>query len=173
MTATVTLKSIASDIVGHYSRAAQSVVAAYRTGSERALAISGQRYAQIVEKSKLPLMNDEGKARIVAAERRVAGVVGEGVSRIASGAERAIDAVTERTLKNIESFAERTAWAKDMIVVNAVRQINLPAAKLQLKIASRIDDAAKQLSARVAGESPESVEPVAVKPAAKRRVRRA
>jgi hypothetical protein len=171
MTATVTLNSIASDIVGHYSRAGRSLVAAYRSGSERALAASGERYAQIVEKSKLPLVNEEGKARIVAAERRVAGVMTEGVSRIASGMERVIDAVSERTLKNIDSFAEQTAWTKDMFVVNAVRQINLPAAKLQLAIASRIDDAAQQLNARAAGDS---AEPVAAKPvAAKRRARRA
>ena len=167
----VTLNSIASDVVGHYSRAARNLVSAYRTGSERALAASGERYAQLVEKVQLPLVNEDGKARIVAAERRVAGFVAEGVDRIASGAEKAIDFASERSLKGIESFAEQTAWTKDMFVVNAVRQINLPAAKLQLEIASRIDAAAEQLSERAAGE-PVKAEPVASKPAAKRRVRR-
>jgi hypothetical protein len=169
MTATVTLNSIASDIVGHYSRAARGLVGAYRTGSERAIEFSGERYAQIVEKIQLPLVTEEGKARIVAAERRVADVVSKGVSRISSGLERAIDAVTERTNKNIESFAEQTEWTKDMFVVNAVRQVNMPGAKLQLEIASRIEDAVQQLSERVAGEP---VAPVATKPATKRVAKR-
>jgi hypothetical protein len=167
----VTINSIASDVVGHYSRAARSLVAAYRTGSVRALEVSGERYAQLVGKVNLPLVNEERKAQIVAAERRVAEFVAEGVDRIATGYEKAIDLASERSLKGIESFAEQTAWTKDMFVVNTVRQIQLPAAKLQLEIASRIDAAAEQLSERVAGE-PVKAEPVA-KPAAKRRARAA
>jgi len=169
---TVTINSIATDVVGHYSRAARSLVAAYRSGTERALTASGERYAQLVGKVQLPLVNEDRKARIVAAERRVAGFVAQGVDRIAAGYEKVIDLASERSLKGIEQFVEQTEWTKDMFVVNAVRQIQLPAAKLQLEIASRIDAAAEQLSERVAGE-PVKAAPVASKPAAKRRVRRA
>ena len=166
---TVTINSIASDVVGHYSRAARNLVAAYRSGSVRALAASGDRYAQLVDKVQLPLVNDERKAKIVAAERRVAEFVAGGVDRIATGYEKAIDLASERSLKGIESFAEQTAWTKDMFVVNAVRQVQLPAAKLQLEIASRIEGAVQQLNERVAGEP---VAPVAAKPATKRVAKR-
>ena len=112
---------------------------------KRALAASGSRYAKLVERAPLPVVGAEGKARIVAAERRVAEVVGEGVARIAQGYDRGIEFVSGQALKGLETFAQRTDWAKDMFVVDTVRRINLPAAKLSLKIASRIDDAAEHV----------------------------
>lgn len=168
MSSTVTLNAIATDVVGHYGSAAKSLVAAYRTASERALAASGTRYAKLVE--RLPLVGDEGKARIVAAERRVAAAVGEGVARIADGYDRGIEVVSGQALKGLEAFAERTEWTKDMFVVEAVRRINLPAAKLSLEIASRIDDAASSLNARAEGAVEQ---PVAKATKAAKRVRRA
>jgi len=149
MTTTVTLNAIATDVVGHYGNAATNLVAAYRTASERALAAAGSRVAKLVE--RLPLVGDEGKARIVAAERRVAEVVGEGVARTAQGYDRGIELVFGRVQKGLEAIAERTDWTKDMFVVETVRRIQLPAAKLSLEIASRFDEATSTLSARAEG----------------------
>jgi hypothetical protein len=168
-----TLNAIAIDVVGHYGNAAKSLVAAYRTGSKRALAASGSRYAKLVERTRLPLVGEKGKARIVAAERRVAGVVGEGVARIAQGYDRGIELVSGQALKGLEAFAQRTDWAKDMFVVETVRRINLPAAKLSLKIASRIEDAASALSARAGGTDGQPVAKPAVRKQTAKRVRRA
>ena len=174
MTTPVTLSAIATDVVGHYGNAAKSLVAASRTASKRALAASGSRYAKLVERTPLPVVGDESKARIVAAERRVAKVVGEGVARIAQGYDRGIEFVSSQALKGIEAFAQRTDWAKDMFVVDAVRRINLPAAQLSLKIASRIDDAASALSARAEGTVERPVAKRALKKArGAKRVRRA
>jgi hypothetical protein len=173
MTTPVTLNAIATDVVGHYGNAAKSLVAAYRTASKRALAASGSRYAKLIERTPLPLVGDEGKARIVGAERRVAGVVGEGVARTAQGYDRAIELVSGQALKGLEAFAQRTDWAKDMFVVDTVRRINLPAAKLSLEIASRIDDAASALRARAEGSLKQPVAKRAVKKTAAKRVRRA
>lgn len=164
MTTPLTLNAIATDVVGHYGNAAKSLVAAYRTSSARALAAGGSRYAKLVERISLPLLGDEGKARIVAAERRVAGVVGEGVERTAQGYDRAIERVSGQALKGLEVLAQRTDWAKNMFVVGAMRRVNLPVAKLSLEIASRIDDAASALNARAEGERP------AAKRAAKKRI---
>jgi len=163
MTATITLNAIATDVVGHYGNAAKSLVAAYRTASQRALAAGGNRTSQFVERA--PLLGDEGKARIVAAERRVAGAVGEGVTRIADGYDRAIELVSTQALKSLEAFAERTDWTQDMFVVGALRRVNLPVAKLSLEIASRIDGAASALNARAEGKA-------VAKPAAKKKVAR-
>ena len=165
MTAPVTLNAVATDVVGHYGSAAKSLVAAYRTGSSRALAASGNRYAKLVERTRLPLVGDEGKARIVAVERRVERVVGEGVVRIAQGCDRGIERLSGQALKGLEAFAQRTDWAKDMFVVETVRRISLPAAKLSLEMATRIDDAASALSTRAKGP----VEQPLAKSAAKKR----
>ena len=174
MTTPVTLSAIATDVVGHYGNAAKSLVAAGRTASRRALAVSGRRCAKLVERTPLPVVGAESKARIVAAEQRVAAVFGEGVGRIAQGFDRGIELVSGQALKGLEAFVQRTDWAKNMFVVETVRRINLPAAKLSLKIASRIDDAAGALSARAKG----TVEHPDAKPAVKnvraaKRVRRA
>ena len=167
MSTNVTLNSIATDVVGRYGNAAKNLVAAYRTVSERALAANGSRYAKLVE--RLPLVGEESKARIVAAERRVATIVGVGVERIADGYDRGIELVSGQMVKGLEAIAERTEWTKDMFVVETARRINMPAAKLSLEIASRIDEAASTLSARAEGAA---VEPAVKKPVAKR-VRRA
>jgi len=169
MTTPVTLNAIATDVVGHYGNAAKSLVAACQTASKRALAASGSRYAKLVEWTPLPVVGGESKARIVAAERRVAGAVGEGVARIAQGCDRGIELVSGQALKGLETFAQRTDWAKDMFVVDTVRRINLPAAKLSLKIASRVDDLASALSARAKGTV---AKPAVKKARVARRVRR-
>ena len=151
MSTPVTLNAIATDVVGHCGNAAKSLVTACETASRRALAAGGSRYAKLVEWAPLPVVSGESKARIVAAERRVAEAVGEGVVRIAQGCDRGIELVSGQALKGLETFAQRTDWAKDMFVVDTVRRINLPAAKLSLKIASRVDDLATALSARAEG----------------------
>jgi hypothetical protein len=170
MTTSVTLNAIATDVVGHYGSAAKNLVAAYRTASERALAAGGSRYAKLVE--RLPRVGDEGKARIVAAERRVAAVVGKGVARIAEGYDSGIELVSGRMLKGLAAVAQRTDWTRDMFVVDTMRRINLPAAKLSLEIASRIDDAASSLSARAEGPVKHPAVKRVRRPASKR-VRRA
>jgi hypothetical protein len=176
MTTPVTLNAVATDVVGHYGNAAKSLVAAYRTAATRALAEGGIRYAKLVERAPSPLVGAEGKARLTAAERRVAGVVGQGVARSAQGYDRAIELVSGQAVKGLKAFARRTDWAKDLLVVDAMRRINMPAAKLSLEIATRLEDAAGALSARVEASPKRPVAKRAVKkqmkPTAKR-VRRA
>ena len=165
----ITLNAIATDVVGHYGNAAKSLVAACHTASKRALAASGSRYVKLVESTPLPVVGAESKARIVAAERRAAGIVGDGVVRIAQGYDRGIEFVSSQALKGLETLAQRTDWAKDMFVVDTVRRISLPAAKLSLKIASRVDDLASALNARANGTV---AKPAAKKASVARRVRR-
>ena len=162
MTASLTLHGIAADVVGHYGNAAKSLVTTYRAASARALAAGGSRYAEMVGRIPAQFVGGEAKARIVAAERRAAEVVGKGVERSAQGYDRAIELVSGQAVKGIEAFAQRTDWARNMFVVDTVRRINLPVAKLSLEIASRVDGAAQALSAR-AGSA-------AKRPATKKRV---
>ena len=139
MTTPITLNAIATDVVGHWQRREEPG----RRLSHRLQARPGRRRQPLRQARRAypsAVVGDKSKARIVAAERRVAGVVGEGVARIAQGYDRGIEFVSGQALKGLEAFAQRTDWAKDMFVVDTVRRINLPAAKLSLKIASRIDD---------------------------------
>jgi hypothetical protein len=144
-----TLNSIAIDVVGQYSEAAKHLVNAYRVGSERAINGLGGRYEQLLEDRKLPLVTEELKAAFIDSQQRVSGFMLNAVSRTSERAEEAVDQLSSRAVKGMEAFGEKTAWASEMMVVNAARTINLPAAKLSLGIANRVNKATAFLSERV------------------------
>ena len=145
----ITLNSIAIDVVGQYSEAAKHLVHAYRVGSQRAINGFGGRYEQLLEGRKLPLVTDELKAAFIESQQRVSGLVLDAVTRTSESAENVVDRVSSRAVEGMEAFGEKTAWASDFLLVNAARKINLPAAKLSLGIASRVNKVSGRLSERV------------------------
>ncbi|HEU5294371.1 MAG TPA: hypothetical protein VFU71_06255, partial [Burkholderiaceae bacterium] len=150
---TPNLNTIAIDVVGHYGQTAKNLLATYRAGTERAVNALSAGYEQLVEKQPLPWISSEIKANLVGSQQRVARLVVDSVARIAERATSAVDSVSGRTVQGIEAFGQQTAWAQDMMVVGAIRKINLPVAKLSLQIAGRVDDASHRLSQRVAGST--------------------
>ncbi|HTT12166.1 MAG TPA: hypothetical protein VMG60_14850 [Burkholderiaceae bacterium] len=150
MSAIATLNTIAIDVVGHYGQTAKNLFAAYRAGTERAVNAFRDRYEQLVERQPLPWINSEIKASLVASQQRVARRVVDSTTRFTKIANSAVDRISAGTVKGIEAFGEQTAWANDMFVVGAFRKINLPAAKLSLQIAGRVDEASRRLSRRMA-----------------------
>ncbi|HEX6018608.1 MAG TPA: hypothetical protein VFZ28_10950 [Burkholderiaceae bacterium] len=148
---TANLNTIAIDVVGHYGQTAKNLLAAYRAGTERAVNALGARYERLVEKQPLPWVNREVKANLVGSQQRVARLVVDSVARVAERASDAVDSVSGRTVQGIEAFDQQTAWAHDMMVVGAIRKVNLPVARLSLRIAGGVDAASKRLSQRVAG----------------------
>ncbi|HSB21752.1 MAG TPA: hypothetical protein VLE94_01450, partial [Burkholderiaceae bacterium] len=151
MTTANNLNAIAIDVVGHYRRAAKNVVATYRAGTARAVKALSTGYEQLVEKQPLPWIGSETKAALVNTQQRVARLVVDSVARIAEGANGAVESVSGRTVQGIEAFGQRTAWAQRMMVVDAIRKVNLPVARLSLRIAGRVEDASRRLSQRVTG----------------------
>ncbi len=87
----------------------------------------------------------------MATQQRVARRVVDSTTRFVERANSAVDRISGRTVEGIEAFGEQTAWANDMFVVGAFRKINLPAARLSLEIAGRVDEASRRLSRRLAG----------------------
>jgi len=148
---TANLNTIAIDVVGHYGRTAKNLLAAYSAGTERAVNAFSKRYEQLVEKRPLPWINGEVEANLVGSQQRVARLVVDSVARAAERASDAVDSVSGRTVRGIEAFDQQTAWAHDMMVVGALRKVNLPVARLSLRIAGGFDAASERLSQRVAG----------------------
>jgi len=148
---TANLNTIAIDVVGHYGQTAKNLLATYRAGTERAVNALSTGYEQLVEKQPLPWINSEVKANLVGSQQRAARLVVDSVARVAERAAGAVDNVAGRTVQGLEAFDQQTAWAHDMMVVGAFRKVNLPLAKLSLRIAGRVDAASKRLSQRVAG----------------------
>jgi hypothetical protein len=145
-----TLNSIVIDVVGQYGEAAKHLVDAYRIGTERTISGLGGGYAKLLRGSRLPLVTDELKTAFIDTEQRMAGLAIAAIARAAERTNNVVDRVTGRAVEGLESFAEKTAWADGMMVVGAVRAINMPAAKLSLEIANRASSATAHLSDRIA-----------------------
>ena len=110
------------------------------------------------------------------AERRLPGQAARVIGRASDRADGVIDLASGRAIEGVQAFDEKTAWADDLLVVNALRSISLPAAKLSLEVANQVNRATLFLSQRVAGtEAVEEAETTAKLPAkrAVKRVRRA
>ena len=147
------LNTIVIDVVGHYGQTAKNLLATYRAGTERVVSAFSSGYERLVEKQPLPWISSEIKANLVGTQQRAARLVVDSVARIAGRAISAVDSVSGRTVQGIEAFGQQTQWAQDMMVVGAIRKINLPVAKLSLRIAGRVDDATHRLSQRVASRA--------------------
>jgi len=145
-----TLNAIAIDVVSQYGEAAKHLVNAYRIGTERTIGGIGAGYARLIERRSLPLVTDELKTALIDTEKRMSNLAVDAVNRAAERTQAAVERVTDRVVEGIQAFGHRTAWAGEMFVVEAVRTINMPAAKLSLGIANRANQATARLSERVA-----------------------
>jgi hypothetical protein len=148
-----TLNATVIDVLGQYNQAAKSLVATYRDGTQRVVGGIDQRCSKLVADNKLPLVPARVTERLVDAEQRLAAFVVKGVDRAADRADATIDKLSQGAIGGVNRFAEETAWAKDLFVVNALRSLNMPAAKLSLQIAEQVAHGARRVSERVAGTS--------------------
>lgn len=152
MTTQQGLHAIAIDVVGHYNSAARNCVTGYRNGSRRLLAGIGGGFEQVLERAPLPLVPDALKSSLRGGEQRLVGEATGAISRMSERTAQAVDRLAERAIQRIKAFDEMTAWADEMFVVDLVRRVNMPAAKLSLEVASRVDQASHDLAARIGGE---------------------
>ena len=152
MTAPASLNAIAIDVVGHYGRTAKNIVATYRGGTERAVNALSTGYQKLLKGRSLTWVGSDAKASLAGSQQRLSRLVVDSVERIADRATSAVDRVSGGAVQGLQAFGKQTAWADDLMVVDAMRKVNLPVAKLSLQIADRIDDASRRLSQRVSGK---------------------
>ena len=172
MTTQASINTTAIEVVGQYHQAAQTLVDAYRAGTERVVGGLGERYIKLVNDTKLPV-SDNAKEKLVNAEERAAGFVIGSVTRACERAQAAIERAANGASNGISFIDEKTTWANDMAVLNALRPVHLRAATLSLKLAEQVAKGASLLSERVyGGEGATEEAPVkkraARKPTAKR-----
>jgi hypothetical protein len=169
MSTQTTLNSIAIDVFGQYTQATKNLVGAYGTATRRVVNAAGSRFEQVLNGRTLPLLNSDTKVGIIDGKQRLVGYVTDAVARTTEQVSNGIDQFSGRVIEGMQEYGKQTAWAKDLMVVDAFRRINLPAAKASQQIAGRVVEASRLVSERIAGESPvvAPVKPV-VKQAAKR-----
>lgn len=144
------INAAAVDTFGQYNQAARHLIAAYRFGTTRLVTGAGERYEQFL--SGRSLLSDGVKERLIGAEQKAGNVVLGVVSRVADKADSWADSLAQRAVAGVEQLDEKTAWSRDVGVINALRELNLPVAKVSLKLAEGVADVSRRLSERVAGQ---------------------
>jgi hypothetical protein len=168
MSTQVTLNSIAIDVVGQYTEAMKNLLGAYGTVTRRAVGAVSNRFERLVEGRALPLLSGSIKGGIIDGEQRLVGYVSDAVAGTTEQVSNGLDQFSSRVIGGMRAYGKQTAWAKDLMVVDAFRRINLPAARASQHIAGRVVEVSRLASERVVGS------PVAktVKPVAKRSSKR-
>src|SRR5690349_9690783 len=118
-------------VLGLYQQAAKDMVAAYRFGTARAVTGAGARYEQFLNGRSM--VSDGVKERLIGAEQKAGRFVLGAVDRLSDRADGLADGLAERAVAGVKRFDESTAWSRDSTVINALRKLNLPAAKVSLK----------------------------------------
>jgi hypothetical protein len=95
----------------------------------------------------------ELKTALVDSERRLADVLVNTTERVSDRAIQAVDRAADWTVEGLEAFASKAAWADELLVVAALRKVQVPVAQLSLGIATKLNDASRELVQRVAGQT--------------------
>lgn len=166
------------DTLNQYNQAAKHLVAAYRFGTARLMTGAAERYEQFV--TGRSLLSDGVKEQLIGVEQKAGNAVLGVVSLVADKADDLADSLAQRAVAGLAKIDEKTAWSRDVAVINKLREVNLPVAKASLKLAEGVADVSRRLSERVAGQPAVVTEAVkTVKKAARKtsaaakRVRRA
>jgi hypothetical protein len=164
MTTQTTLNSIAIDVFGQYTQATKNLVGAYGSATQRAVSVAGNRFEQLLNARSLPLLSSDIKVGLIDGEQRLVNVVSAAVAKTTEQVSNGVDQFSSRVIDGMHEFGKQTAWAKDLMVVDAFRRINLPAAKASQQIAGRMVELSLAVSERIAGDAPVAA---VAKPAAK------
>lgn len=168
---TASLSTVAINVVEQYNLAGKSLVQAYRAGSQRVLRSIDGGYAEL--NSRLPLVNEDIKAKLVDAQSRIAGVVTGGVTQISDRTAEVIDRLAQGATGGIERLAKTPAPFGATVpapALEALRAIQQPAAELSLKIATQVAEISKRVLDTVSASNDA---PATSKPAPKRAARKA
>lgn len=168
---TENLSAITVRTIDQYNLAGKTLVASYRTGVRRLLDVAAARTSALLEQNKSQLISAEVKERLLGGQRKYYGFLVERVDADTSAAVSLMDYVATASVSGVESLASRAAKIESPVattLLNSFETLNLPLANLSAGIADKIVEGAKQIEARVSGESKagaKSVQDVVVKKA--------
>ena len=172
---TLTLSTVAIDIVGQYHLAGQHLARAYQTGVQRAAGALTERFATALQSRELPLINDSVKTSLIVAQKHVTELVAEGLRNSSATVATLNDRIADGVKVGIERMAGTAARVDAALERDDARTLNvlaLPSAQLSLSVASAVAEGAKRLGERLIGDESVVEAPVAAKPV-RRATRRA
>lgn len=160
MSQSVTLRDLATDLVGQYNNTGKHLLNAWRAGARRLV----QAPAAPVQ---LPLVSEQVRSRLAGTREKVAGFLSERVAADTALAERLMDRVAERSTSGIDAVAKAAARVSSEPGASALRvlhDLHLPLAQLSLKLAGTFAEGASKLEARVAQAESAEAEAVSTAP---------
>ena len=172
---TLTLSTVAIDIVGQYHLAGQHLARAYQTGVQRAAVALTERFATALQSRELPLVNDSVKTSLIVAQKHVTDLVAEGLRSSSAAVATFNDRVAEGVKSGIERIAGTAARVDAALEREDGRTLNvlaLPSAQLSLSVASAVADGAKRLGKSLLAAEDKVIDVPTVPKAAKRTARR-
>ena len=173
---TLSLSTVAIDIVGQYHLAGQHLARAYQTGVQRAAGALTERFATALQSRELPLVNDSVKSSLIVAQKHVTDLVAEGLRSSSAAVATFNDRVAEGVKSGIERIAGTAARVDAALEREDGRTLNvlaLPSAQLSLSVASAVADGAKRLGESLLAVEDNVIDVPAAPKAAKRTARRA
>lgn len=150
MTTQCPINAATVDTLNQYNQAAKHLVAAYRFGTARLMNGAAERYETFV--TGRSLLSEGVKEQLIGAEQKAGNAMLGVVSMVADKADDLADMVAQRAVAGLAKIDEKTAWSREVALINKLREVNLPVAKASLKLAEGVNDATRRLSERVAGE---------------------
>ena len=152
------ISSAAIHVVGQYNDAAKTLVGAYRAGVHRLLNGATSRATQFLDGRQLPLITEGIKARLIETQEKAHGFLAKRLDIDTSRVVNLMDRVATGTTGGIESVAKLAAKVESPLgntVLNKISDIQMPVAKISVKIADKVAAGAKKIEVRVAGTQDE------------------
>ena len=106
---TQNISTAAIHVVGQYNDAGKTLVSAYRTGAHRLLGGAASRYSAFLGERELPMVNEDIKARLIAAQEKVTGFLSSRLDIDTSRVVNLMDRIATNTTSGIESIANVVA----------------------------------------------------------------
>jgi hypothetical protein len=143
-----TVSSIAIDFVGQSRDTAKNLLNAYLAATRLGAHRLDAGYAKLAASPLVP--TPKLKSALLDSERRSATLLVDAAERVSDRAVQAVDRAAGWTVEGLEAFAEKTAWAGELMAVEALRTVQLPVARLSLGLATKLNGASRELARRVA-----------------------
>ena len=146
------ISNAAVHIVGQYNDAAKTLVSAYRTGMHRILGRADSSYNKFVEGRTFPLFPEAVVARLVDSQKKVNGFLVQRLDIDTSRVVNLMDRVATSTTSGIERVSKLAEGVESPLggrVLETMSKVQMPVAKISVKIADKVAEGAKKIEGRV------------------------
>ena len=149
------LSSVATDVIATYGITATNVINTYRFGGERVAGFVDQRFAAVVNRGGAAFRKDL-RSKLIDSQQRLSGYYIKGVHLGTDKAENVVGMAVDLATKGVSLLAlnaERIDRATNLNALARLNRVTMPAAKLVVKVADRVEEGSSELVKRVSGKA--------------------